>query len=180
MSALKRLVVLAAVTLLSATIPAPSASAAESSVYGGACAMTMTASFSPGLTITPTAQTITFYGSGLCQVNISLLATGGFWGGVTALSPGMSCSAGVATGLGNFSLTGSPPLPSVSNGTTVVVNAGGTYVIAFSWGIFRFVAVGSFAPTDTSAALCLAGTRQTSTNLIGAFALEDPTLPTDG
>lgn len=180
MSVARRLFVLITSSLMLATaLPSP-VGASESSVYAGACAMTMTASFSPGLTRTPTAQTINFFGTGLCQVNTSILASGGFAAGVTALSPGMSCSAGVATGLGSFSLTGTPPLPSVSNGATVVVNAGGTFVIAFSWQIYRFVAVGTFAPADTSPALCLAGTPQTSTSLVGAFAIEDPTLPVEG
>lgn len=174
---LRRVALIALAILVLPVYGSPSASATESSVYGGACVMTMNASFSPGLTATPSAQTVNVSGGGLCQVNISLLATGLFAAGTSTISGGMSCSAGVSTGLGNFQLFGTPSLPSVSNGAVVIINAGGTFVIVFSWQIYRFVAVGEFAQADARGALCLAGTPQTGASLAGAFVLEDPTLP---
>lgn len=174
---IRRLVLAALVVASLLPALAPPASASESSVYGGACAMTLGATFSPGLTTVASQQTVNVSGGGTCQVNISLLATGDFSAGTSTTAVGMSCSAGVSTGLGNFILNGSPPLPSATNGAVVIVNVGGTFAIAFSWQIYRFVAAGQFAQTDTRGALCLAGVPQTGASLIGAFVLEDPTLP---
>lgn len=152
-------------------------SASESSVYAGACAMTGRMTFSPGLTATPSPQQIGINLGGLCQVNLSLLASGWVDAGGPTTGPGMSCSAGVAVLASNFTLSGNPPLPSATNGSLAVVNVGGTYAALFTWQVYRFAAVGTIAPTDATPALCLAGTPQTYTNVAAAWALEDPTLP---
>lgn len=175
---MKRRLVIAVIAVSSLLpVPARPASAAEGSVYGGACVMTLAASFSPGLTTNATQQSVGLNGTGTCQVNISLLASGAFAAGTSTTSVGMSCSAGVSTGLGDFTLTGTPSLPSATNGTVAIINLGGTFVVAFSWQVYRFVAVGAFAQIDTRGALCPTGAQQTGASLAGAFALEDPTLP---
>lgn len=174
---LRRLLAVAFLAVLTMPmVPAP-AGASESSVYGGACAMTGSMSFSPGLTPTPTPQNLFISMGGLCQVNISLLATGSIRAGGPTTSPGMSCSAGLAVLAADFQLQGTPPLPSANGGSLAVVNVGGTYAALFTWQVYRFAAVGTIAPTDATPALCLAGTPQTYTNVAAAWALEDPTLP---
>lgn len=164
------------VLLVGSAAPSPAA-ASESSVYAGACAMSGDVTFSPGLAVEPTPQALSIGVTGVCHVNLSLFASGGFHAGGPTVGLGMSCVAGAAVLAADFDLIGDPPLPSVSDGTAVVVNVGGVLVVAFSWELYRFVAVGSLVPTDASPALCLTGTRQTTTAVAGAFALEDPTLP---
>lgn len=168
--------VIACTFLLIPIMPAR-AEASESSVYAGACAMTGRMTFSPGLTATPSPQNLYVGMSGLCQVNISLLASGSVEAGGPTTGPGMSCSAGVAVLAANFQLQGTPPLPSANGGSLAVVNVGGTYAALFTWQVYRFAAVGTIAPADATPALCLAGTPQTYTNVAAAWALEDPTLP---
>ena len=169
-----RRIVLAAVVLLGALLPAARAEASENAVWVGGCVMSFNVSWS-GLKTLPGPQSMSFSGSGTCVLNEKIVPAA--YQGYAAWNPltgGMGCFSGVVTGTAGF-YAASPgwPNPTVS---VTIVNKGGVMtlfgikeIISFD-GTGEYFNLGDYAACDTASGM-------TSSTWTGPYVMQDPVLP---
>jgi hypothetical protein len=162
-----RLVVVAVTAVIVSTPATVKASAVVTSTTD--CVGTMTVTFSPALTPTPSASIngITLSGSGTCT---GLSNGSGSWGGTATAQPGTSCAGPVVAANGIGSIT----LPSPT-GNVAVIFAGGGATAAQTWAFTsgtdgKLVAVGFFvASPATQITSCITSGSATSFTMTGAL-----------
>jgi len=157
--------------IVAAVLPIGTPRADALGLFVGACAPTLTVSFSPTMTAVPHALNMSVSGSGTCVVNGSV-GTVSILGGMNSVA--WSCEGGVAVGAVGLGFH-VPVFEQSYFGVTIVAeNVGGLVTVEMAYDLVQLDAVGEFVQLPVSGgANCATGL--SSTTWTGAFAFNDPT-----
>jgi hypothetical protein len=160
---------------LVAATPASPAGATESSVFAGACTITLTAHFSTALDATARSAQASLSGTGTCVMN-GIIQPLGVTGTLFSQLSGATCRQAWFSGLGGFYPNDSIP---ANNSTMQLFMQGGTALFSFDWNIYRLVGAATMVQNPTDVQRCATGGSLSQTSWTGVVPFEDPTVAVD-